>query len=182
MSRHVAFLRAINVGGHAVVTMSDLNAAFVAAGCQGVKTFIQSGNVLFESPEKNTTALFQRIQLQLRRLLGHEPGICFRTVGELKRLVRGAPFQALSAEPGIKLSVVFLCQRPRSKPGIPLISTPEALEAVGRKNLAVFVVSRRKKNGFYGFPNTFIEKQFGVPATTRNWSTLLKIVGQTAAR
>lgn len=43
-------------------------------------------------------------------------------------------------------------------------------------NREVFIVSRRKKNGFYGFPNNFIEKELRVPATTRNWSTLTKIV------
>ena len=44
------------------------------------------------------------------------------------------------------------------------------------KNLEVFIVSRRKKNGFFGFPNNFIEKELGVSATSRNWSTLTKIV------
>jgi hypothetical protein len=44
------------------------------------------------------------------------------------------------------------------------------------KELEVFIVSRRKKNGFYGFPNNFIEKELGVSATTRNWSTLTRIV------
>lgn len=44
------------------------------------------------------------------------------------------------------------------------------------KNLEVFIVSRRKKNGFYGFPNNFIEKELGVSATSRNWSTVTKIV------
>jgi uncharacterized protein (DUF1697 family) len=176
VNQHVAFLRAINVGGRAVVKMTDLRETFAAAGCRDVRTYIQSGNVIFESPTENTAALFQKVRVQLRKLLGQEPGVVFRSVREFEGMVRSAPFQSLEAEPGIKLCVVFLSQKPRSRPRFPLVSAPEAVEAVGMKNLDVFVVSRRKKNGFHGFPNGFIEKQLGVPATTRNWSTVLKIV------
>ena len=62
MKQYIAFLRAINVAGHASVRMSDLKDAFAAAGCTGVRTYIQSGNVIFETPEENTTAVFQRVQ------------------------------------------------------------------------------------------------------------------------
>ena len=54
----------------------------------------------------------------------------------------------------------------------------EGLEAIAITAREVFVVSRRKKNGFYGFPNNFIEKELDVSATTRNWSTVTKIVYQ----
>jgi uncharacterized protein (DUF1697 family) len=181
MNQHVAFLRAINVGGRAIVKMNDLRDAFVAAGCRGVRSYIQSGNVIFDSPEEDAIAVFQRVRVEICNLLGHEPGIYFRTLRELQSMVKGAPFQGLEAEPGIKLCVVFLSQKPRSTPQFPLVSLPEAVEAVGMKNLAVFVVSRRKKNGFYGFPNAFIEKQLGVPATSRNWSTVLALTAPAKA-
>ena len=48
MSHYVAFMRAINVAGHASVRMSDVRDAFAAAGCRKVRTYIQSGNVIFE--------------------------------------------------------------------------------------------------------------------------------------
>lgn len=100
----------------------------------------------------------------------------FRTVREVEGILRGAPFKGFEREPAIKLYVAFLFQRPRSKPRFPLLSSKEALEAIAMKNLEVFIVSRRKKNGFFGFPNNFIEKELGVSATSRNWSTLTKIV------
>lgn len=175
MTTHVAFIRAINVAGHASVKMSDLKDAFVAAGCKDVATFIQSGNVIFESPAQNRAAVFQRIRVELHDLLGHEPGISFRTVREIERLVRGAPFKDLESEPGIKLYVAFLCGRPRNPARFPLLSSKEALEAIAMEGLEVFIVSRRKKNGFYGFPNNFIEKELGISATSRNWSTLTRI-------
>jgi uncharacterized protein (DUF1697 family) len=57
-----------------------------------------------------------------------------------------------------------------------LVSAKEALEAIEMKSREVFIVSRRKQNGFYGFPNNFIEQELGVSATTRNWSTLTRLV------
>jgi hypothetical protein len=65
---------------------------------------------------------------------------------------------------------------PPRKPGFPLRWPKEALEAIGMTDLGVFVVSRRTPNGFYRFPNTFVEKELGVPATSRNWSTATKII------
>jgi len=52
----------------------------------------------------------------------------------------------------------------------------QALEAIAMKNMDVVIVSGRKKNGSYGLPNNFIEKELGVSGTTRNWSTVTKIV------
>ncbi len=173
---YVAFIRAINVAGHAIVRMSDVRDAFIAAGCKNVRTYIQSGNVIFQLPQEDATTLFQRVRVKLRDLHGDEPGICFRTAGELERIVRGAPFKRFKAESHLKLYVTFLLRRPRSKPRFPLRSSQEALEAVAMNNLEVFIVSRRKKSGFYGFPNNFIEKELGVAATSRNLSTLTKIV------
>ncbi len=66
---HVAFLRAINVAGHAVVNMTDLRDAFAAAACGNVRSLIQSGNVVFESPA-NTGA---RDRGDEPRLVAHEP-------------------------------------------------------------------------------------------------------------
>jgi len=176
MKKYVAFLRAINVAGHAIVRMSDLKDAFAAAGCRDVKTYIQSGNVVFDALPESTTEVFEAIRVELRELLGLEPGIMFRTARELDRIVAGAPFQDFEAEKEIKRYVTLLSRKPRSKPTFPLRSTKEALEALAMKNLEVFVVSRRKENGFFGFPNEFIEKELGVPATTRNMTTLAKIV------
>ena len=176
--QYVMFLRAINVAGHATVKMTDLKDAFLSGGCQGVTTLIQSGNVIFESAEKNTAALFQNIRGELRDLLGGEPEMVTRTVRELERMHERAPFKRLKAEPDAKLYVAFLARKPSSRiqPTFPLVVPKEGLEAIAMTDREVFVVSRRKENGFYGFPNGFIEKELGVPATTRNWSTVTRII------
>jgi uncharacterized protein (DUF1697 family) len=171
----VAFLRAINVGGRAVVRMADVQSAFEAAGCSSVKTFIASGNVLFEAPEV-TDALRTRIAANVGRLLGAEPVIVYRSMGDLERLVRAAPFGAMAGDARLKLYVAFAADKTKQRPRFPLVLPKEELEAIGMKNRDVLIVSRRKPNGMYGFPNNWIEKELGITSTARNWSTVTKIV------
>jgi uncharacterized protein (DUF1697 family) len=176
MQTDVAFMRAINVGGRAIVKMTDLQDAFASVGCKNVRTYIQSGNVVFDVREDHAPALFLKIPRMLRDALAVEPMVMFRTARELERLVKADPFKKVEPEPSAKLYVTFLSQKPQGNVSFPLVSVKEALEAVAMKNLDVLTVSRRKKNGFYGFPNNFIEKELGVSGTSRNWSTLTKIV------
>lgn len=176
MAKYVALLRAINVAGHACVTMDRLREAFSAADCRNVRTYIQSGNVLFESSARSPEAMIRKIAIQLRTLLGAEPGIVLRTLCEVQDVVRRDPFHCAEPKKDIKLYVSFLSQTPRIKPQFPLSSPKEALEALGMTAREVFVISRRKKNGSFGFPNNFVEQCFGVSATTRNWSTVTKLV------
>lgn len=176
MPRYVAFLRAINVGGRGLVSMTDLRAAFEAAGCRHVRTYIASGNVLFESPARGTGSIVQKVRRKLRTLIGQEPEILCLTAAEMTRVLTDAPFTGRETTSGAKLYVTFLAEKPRRTPALPLVSSKEALEVIGISGREAFVVSRLKKNGFFGFPNTFIEEQLGVPATSRNWSTVTKIV------
>jgi uncharacterized protein (DUF1697 family) len=173
---YVAFLRAINVGGHAIVKMQALKKRFASAGCRNVRTYIQSGNVVFDAAPAEATALFQRVREGLGALLGAEPEIAFRRLRDVARIVEADPFTAYDGDRTLKLYVAFLAAKPRVKPALPLVSSKERLEVIGVKNLEAYIVSRRKPNGFYGFPNNFVEAALGVPATTRNWSTVTKIV------
>lgn len=175
MTRHVAFLRAINVGGRAIVKMEDLKRAFVAAGCKNVATVIQSGNVVFEAPDEKLAVLARKIGAKLKSLIGHEPGLVLRSARELDAAVRAAPFMELEGRRDVKLYVVFLAEKPKEKPSFPITSGKEALSLLAMKDREVYVVSRRKSNGFYGFPNGVVESQLGVSATSRNWSTVSKI-------
>jgi uncharacterized protein (DUF1697 family) len=176
LTTYLAFMRAINVAGHAIVKMTDLKETFTAAGCKNVRTYIQSGNIVFDCPEERANGIFKKTQAQVRNLIGAEPEILFRTLSDMQDIVKAAPFKDLATERLIKLYVVFLSEKPKIKPKLPLAFAKEELEATGMRNLEVFVVSRRKPNGFYGFPNAFIEKEFGVSATSRNWSTVTKII------
>lgn len=176
MTRYVAFLRAINVRGHALVKMTDLCAAFQSAGCRNATSFIQSGNVIFDSTTAETAPLFRKIHDKVRALAGGDPQIVYRTVDALEALARTNPFDGLEDDRLLKLYVVFLAANPSKRPRLPIEDTKERLEAIGRKRLDVLVVSRRKPNGMYGFPNAFVEQAYGAPATSRNWNTVKKLI------
>jgi hypothetical protein len=76
----------------------------------------------------------------------------------------------------VMLCVAFLADKPAQKPKLPLKSITENLEMIAVRDRAAFVVARRKKSGWFGFPNNFVEKELGVTATTRQWSTLKKLI------
>ena len=140
---HIAFLRAINVAGHAIVKMTDLKDAFVAAGCGNVRTFIQSGNVIFECPGGKLAAMSNKIRAKLRDLIRADPDVLIRTLADLQSIVKARPFKCVEGEALIKLYVVFLAEEPRTKPKLPLVSSKEALEAIAVRGREAFIVSRR---------------------------------------
>jgi uncharacterized protein (DUF1697 family) len=170
----IAFLRAVNVAGHGRVAMQHVRGVFAAAGCRHVSTVIQSGNVIFESP-RPASAIVQEVRHALSGVLGEEPQILCRTAAELQAIVQRSPFAGADDEPDVKRYVVFLFRRPRVVPTLPLASVEEGLEAVTMSGREVFVTSHRRRNGFFGFPNQFVERALGVSATSRNWSTVTRI-------
>jgi uncharacterized protein (DUF1697 family) len=164
MTKYVALLRAINVGGKNLLKMDALRSAFESAGLKNVRTFQQAGNVIFEATriKKN---LFQSLNLN---------GIVL-SLTDLKQIIDTDPFKEV-ATGDLMLCVVFFLYHPANSPKLPLISISDKLEIVAVNDRAAFVVARRKPTGWFGFPNNFVEKQLGVTATTRQWSTIKKLV------
>lgn len=107
MPRTLAFLRAINVGGH-VVKMDHLRGLFEALGFANVETFIASGNVIFDSPDKKAGALERKIEQHLEAALGYEVVTFLRTPDELKSVAAHAPFGQGVPGDGHTLFVFFL--------------------------------------------------------------------------
>jgi uncharacterized protein (DUF1697 family) len=174
--RYIAFLRAINVGGKKLIRMEDLKRVFEHSGFKNVRTFIQSGNVIFEAAENDANTLARKIEKQLLKLLGHEVAVLLRTMAEVEDILKHNPFKRITPGPEIMMFVTFLSEEPRSEPRLPLISATENLEVFQIRNRTAFILARHKKNGWFGYPNNFVEKQLRVLATTRNWTTVRKIV------
>ena len=171
---HLAFLRAINVGGRGVARMTDLKAAFERAGARNVRTFIASGNVVFEAPAKLPASLKARVAKELVKLFGKEPGVCYRTLDELDALIASDPFGKLAADTAVKVYVAFMDRVPATVPTLPIVDAKEVIEIIGIRAADTLIVSRRKPNGMYGFPNACVEG-LGVIATTRNWNTVVRV-------
>ena len=105
--RMIAFLRAINVGGH-VVTMEKLRGLFVALGLKEVATFIASGNVIFAKPATGLQALHQRIEDRLQTALGYEVKTFLRTEAEVAAIATYQPFSKRQMQRAKTLNVAFL--------------------------------------------------------------------------
>ena len=108
----IAFLRAINVGGSSIVRMADLREAFVTAGCRNVRSYIASGNILFESGVSNDVALVRRVRRAIADRLEMNPAIMLHALKELEALVARDPFRKLRQDHAAKFYVAFLAERP----------------------------------------------------------------------
>jgi uncharacterized protein (DUF1697 family) len=174
MPRYVALFRAVNVAGHARISGSELCRIFTAAGARDVSSFGHAGNLLF-SADRAPGAVVARARAAIGRRHGELPVIVLRKASELTALAAADPFAACGAQAADKLYVVFLARRARNAPRLPMASREERLTAFACRGRDVLLVSARKPNGFYGFPNAFVEAAYGVAATARNWSTVTRL-------
>ncbi len=172
--RHAAFLRAINVGGR-VVRMSDLSKRLTKLGLADVSTFIASGNVAFTA-EGERQVLARRIEAELLAWLGYPVATMVRRWSELEALAASNPFKGVARAPDAKLYVAFLWEPPAQKPRLPRVSSKEGLTLFRIKGCEAFLISERLPGGTFGVPNLPLEKELGVPATTRHWNTILRML------
>ena len=91
MPGHVAFVRALNVGGTGKLPMAELRALFEGVGCADVRTHVQSGNVVFRSRASATT-LRRRLEQAIEVRMGRRHGVLLRTASELAEVLEGNPF------------------------------------------------------------------------------------------
>jgi uncharacterized protein (DUF1697 family) len=176
MTQYVAFLRGINVGGKKPIKMKELAAVISAAGFHNVRTYIASGNVILESAAKDSSRVARKIERHLLKAFNCEITVMVRTIDELRRLIKLNPFKKPKPSADEMLFVTFLASPSPVKPKRRLKSATEKMEVIALTDSAAFIVARRKKTGWFGFPHTFAEKELGVPTTTRNWTTVVKIV------
>lgn len=174
MPKYVAFLRAINVGGH-TVKMDHLRSLFEAMGFSNVETFIASGNVIFESRSNNTKALEHKIQSALEVDLGYKVLTFIRSISELAAVARYKPFPdtELTTDGNI-LYIGFVADDPGEERVQRLLSFASAVDEFHIYGREVYWLCRKKlgDSDFYG-PK--FEKTLGMPATLRNSNTVVKI-------
>ena len=179
---HIAFLRGINVGGKKLIKMDALAAAFTAAGFRNVKTYLASGNVIFDSGSSKSDALAKKIEKKLLEVFGHPIPVVIFPVTKLQILIRRDPFKRVRSNSDVMLLATFLKSGAVRSVKLPVESSAERLKVFAIQDRAVFTIARRKQTGWFGFPNNFIEKEFGVAATTRQWRTLKRVVAAAAEK
>lgn len=172
--RYIALLRGINVGGHQV-TMDVLRRHIADLGLANVGSYIQSGNIFFDSDEVDRAALRARIEGRLREALGYAVPTCLRTTEEFAAVLARDPFAGIVVRPDMRLSVSFLAEAVPIEADLPYRTPKGDFELVAMTRTELFVVwyllGGRPGHG-YGH----LEKKFGVPATTRFWHTAAKIL------
>lgn len=178
-STYIALLRGINVAGHNV-KMDALRAVFGELGFDRVRSYIQTGNVFFQSGETDTQALRAVIERHLRNALGYEVPTCLRTVDDMERILALDPFREITVSPETRLAVTFLAEPAGATLQIPYSTPDGAYELVGMTPTELFVVWHLQ-NGRPGSSYAALEKRFGVPATTRFWHTAAKILAAAKA-
>jgi uncharacterized protein (DUF1697 family) len=161
----VALLRGINLGARNKVPMAELRQVFEDVGAESVRTYIQSGNVLFEQPQPDAA----KLERAIAKAFGVESVVVLRSFADIRHLASAHPFGRDTASS----FVAFLAKKPT-----------KGLKALGELDVGGdrFEVVRndvvlRFRGGYQSATLTgaVLEKHLGVPATVRNWRTVTKL-------
>lgn len=173
MNTWVALLRGINVGGANRLPMAELRKLLERLGLEGVRTYIQSGNVVFGSANDNTPgALGERIEATIEKHHGFRPRVLVLSEARFREALEANPFPEAEAEPKT-LHLYFLGESP-------VDADATALEAVAspteRFRLGDRVLYLHAPDGFGRSKlASRAEALLGVPATARNWRTVTRL-------
>lgn len=173
MQRYVAFLRAINVGGH-TVKMDRLRSLIASLGFHNVKTFIASGNVILDAEAGDPLELEDRIERQLEQALGYEVVTFLRSPEELAGVAAYRPFDIAEPVDGHALSVAFLKKPPGDAERQRLIGLRNEIDDFVVHGREVYWL-RRNRPSESKFSGAVLERTLGMPATIRNVTTVRKL-------
>ena len=172
--RYIAFLRGINVAGQKMIKMDALKLHFDMPGFSNVVTYIQSGNVLFDTKEPDTAKLRKKVEKQLAAKLGYDVPVVVRSLEEIQTAINNNPFTKLKPDDGRKLYIVYLSDAPppSALAGLkPYTSDTEELKLIGRE---LYIVTEGIGNSKLTL--NVIEKKLGATGTMRNLATSNKVL------
>jgi uncharacterized protein (DUF1697 family) len=171
----VCMLRGVNVGGHNKIKMDALRALCESLKLKSPQTYVQSGNVVFLSAEKNLALLSQSIQDAIERNFGFRPDVVLRTVSEMRHVIARNPFASRHSIDPAKLLVTFLASEPGklARDNILKLDTRgEELHFHGNELYIYF----RNGIGKTKLSWPAIEKAVNSSFTGRNWNTVIKLL------
>ncbi len=176
MGRYVAFLRAINVGGH-VVKMDKLRSLFEGFGFAEVETFIASGNVIFHTNEKDTQSLEARIARGLEEALGYEAATFIRTEAELAQIAAYEAFPQAQVEAATAYNIAFLHEPLDEQAKQTLMELQTEIDAFATHAREVYWLCQKKQSELT-FSNAVLEKRLKVKSTIRGVATVQKLAAK----
>jgi uncharacterized protein (DUF1697 family) len=175
MSVVISLLRGINVGGHHIIKMDALRALYDSLGLRGAQTYVQSGNVVFKTQERDLIRLGKKIEDAIERTFGFRPAVIVRTPSELKSAIARNPFAKRRGIEPHRLMVTFLA-------GLP---DPEARDKALKLKSATEELRLDEREFYMYFPGGMarpkltwmtVEKVLQTPGTGRNWNTVTKLL------
>ena len=173
--KYISLLRGINVSGQKKIRMEDLRVLYTSLEFSNVESYIQSGNIVFESADTDKEIIKSRIESAILTEYGFTVRGFLLTGKELERVVRNNPYIQNKTAPSTALYVTFLSE-PLAAGALDRLS--EVSSGEDSFELSGFEVYLHCPGG-YGrtkFTNNAIEKAAGIPATTRNWKTVNRLL------
>ena len=174
---YVAFLRGVNVGGRNRIAMADLSSVFEASGARSVRTYIQSGNVIFQAPEREVERVLAAVEDQIEARLGSRIPLTLRSGSELRGIAADHPFRSMAMNPR-QLQVGFLRERlPREIVARldPERSPPDRMLVRGAEIYLLLPNGAARTK----LSNAYFDSVLGIPSTFRNWRTVRTLARMT---
>ena len=175
MPTYVALLRGINISGQKLIKMADLRSHFTTFGATEARTYIQSGNVVFEHSEKSARTLQAKLEAHLANKLGYAVPTLVIAAKEFASIAAAIPYDTDQSEVGWRMYICFF-QEPPTAAAIrtikPLVTEKERLIIKGVVGYAFYEggLGRAKLS------STIIERKLGL-VTLRNWNTVSSLLG-----
>lgn len=171
----ISLLRAVNVGGAGKIPMAELRELFESLKLQDVRTFIQTGNVIFRTPEKDLAKLARKLEAAIEKRFAFRTSVILRTPEDLRDLLSRNPFQKREGISPSKLLVVFLESQPDAEccgklEAIPM--DPEELAVSGRELFIYYPNGMARPS----FSQSVFDRALKIPGTGRNWNTVNKLL------
>jgi uncharacterized protein (DUF1697 family) len=176
MPRLIAFLRAINVGGH-TVTMARLRGEFEALGFADVETFIASGNVIFTSRQADPAALARKVEARLRTSLGYEVATFVRSGAEVAAIAAYKPFTDARIRAAGAFCVGFLDTPLDAAATRGLMAFKTDIDDFHANGREVYWLCRTRQ-GESTFSNAIMERALKIRATFRGINTVTRLAAK----
>jgi uncharacterized protein (DUF1697 family) len=175
MAIFISLLRGINVGGNKIIKMDALRTLCESAGLTQVRTYLQSGNVVFASEQTDRAQLIAQLEAGIQQLFGFSAEVILRSPEEISRVIDHHPLSPDKLADPKRLLVMFLSSTPSAAAIDSLLKTFEEPEEIHPRGQEIYLyypdgVGRSK------LAPGFIEKQLKVSGTARNWNTVTALL------
>ena len=175
MTTYISILRGINVGGKRLIKMQLLKELYESLGYKNIQTYIQSGNVVFQTTKIKATDCANIISQEINKVFGFDVPIIVLEKESFKAIVQANKFAKDKTKEAAFLHVIFLSDKPQLEDVEKITKNDYGEDAFYFEEKAVYLYC---PNGYSNskLTNGFFESKLQVQATTRNWKTTLQLL------